>query len=39
MQTLFHATEHLIASLASKNSLVQLPFLIMLQLGRVSQTD
>ena len=39
MQTLFHATEHLIASLALKNSLVQLWLFVMPQLGRASQTD
>ena len=39
MQTLFHATEHLIASLALKNGLVQLSLLVMPQLGRAAQTD
>ena len=39
MQTLFHATEHLIASLGLKNGLVQLSLFIMPQLGRASQTD
>ncbi len=39
MQTLFHATEHLIASLALKNGLVQLSLFVMPQLGPASQTD
>ena len=39
MKTLFHATEHLIASLALENSLVQLWLFVMPQLGRASQAD
>jgi hypothetical protein len=39
MKTLFHATEHLIASLVLKNNLVPLWLVVMPQLGRASQTD
>ena len=39
MKTLFHATEHLIASLALKNSVVPLRTFVMPQLGRASYTD
>ena len=39
MKTLFHAAEHLIASLALKHNLIPLWLFVMPQLGRASQTD